>query len=43
MLITQNHGWEPKDGSAFTDPKADSSSNTRKEGSMLFLVEGLDR
>ena len=44
ILITQNHGWEPADGSAFTDPTAVSDvANSRKEGSMLFLVEGLGR
>lgn len=44
ILITQNHGWEPADGSAFTDPTAVTDvANSRKEGSMLFLVEGLGR
>ncbi|MFM1808711.1 MAG: hypothetical protein RLZZ242_1436 [Bacteroidota bacterium] len=44
LMITQNHGWSPKDGSAFSDPKAviDIDSSL-KEGSMLFLVEGLDQ
>ncbi|WP_010523067.1 alkaline phosphatase PhoX [Aquimarina agarivorans] len=44
LLITQNHGWEPADGSAFTDPTANADvANSRKEGSMLYLVEGLER
>lgn len=44
VLITQNHGWEPADGSAFTDPNAVIDvANSRKEGSMLFVVNGLDR
>lgn len=44
LMITQNHGWNPKDGSSFSDPKAvlDLDNSTR-EGSMLFLVEGLNR
>ncbi len=41
IMITQNHGWEPADGSAFTDPLANSSADTRKEGSQLFLLKGL--
>ncbi len=44
LLITQNHGWEPADGSAFTDPKANPNvSGSRKEGSMLYVIEGLER
>ena len=44
LMITQNHGWEPADGSAFTDPNAVADvANSRKEGSMLFLVQGLAR
>lgn len=43
VLITQNHGWEPADGSAFTDPLANPDPNSRKEGSMLYVVEGLKR
>ncbi|WP_157514731.1 alkaline phosphatase PhoX [Mangrovimonas sp. TPBH4] len=43
LVITQNHGWEPADGSAFTDPNAAPVADSRKEGSMLFVVEGLDR
>ncbi|MBL7559410.1 phosphatase [Olleya sp. YSTF-M6] len=43
ILITQNHGWEPEDGSSFTDPNANPDLENRKEGSMLFVVEGLER
>ncbi|OSY88198.1 phosphatase [Tenacibaculum holothuriorum] len=43
LLITQNHGWEPADGSAFTDPKANPAADSRKEGSMLYVIQGLDR
>ena len=42
LLITQNHGWEPADGSAFTDPLANPNlESSRKEGSMLYVVRGL--
>lgn len=41
IMITQNHGWEPADGSAFTDPLANSAPDSRKEGSQLFVVKGL--
>ena len=44
LLITQNHGWEKADGTPFTDPKANADlENSRKEGSMLFVVKGLGR
>lgn len=43
LMITQNHGWEKADGTAFTDPKANPLGNSRKEGSQLFVVEGLAR
>ncbi|AUS07379.1 phosphatase [Tamlana carrageenivorans] len=43
IVITQNHGWEPADGSAFTDPTANSVNNSRKEGSTLFTITGLER
>ena len=44
MVITQNHGWEPSDGTAFTDSKANADvSNSRKEGSVLHLITGLER
>ncbi|OIQ18695.1 MAG: phosphatase [Flavobacterium sp. MedPE-SWcel] len=42
-IITQNHGWEPADGSAFTDPNATTVEGSRKEGSMLYVIEGLER
>jgi hypothetical protein len=42
LLITQNHGWEPADGSAFTDPTANPDlASSRKEGSMMYIVRGL--
>ncbi|MFK7968882.1 MAG: alkaline phosphatase PhoX [Bacteroidia bacterium] len=43
LMITQNHGWVPADGSSFTDPLANPASNARKEGSMLYVVKGLQR
>ncbi|WP_136480655.1 alkaline phosphatase PhoX [Cognatitamlana onchidii] len=43
LLITQNHGWEPADGSAFTDVNANSAYNSRKEGSVLHVITGLER
>jgi hypothetical protein len=44
MVITQNHGWEPADGSAFSDPNAVGDvASSRKEGSMLYVLTGLDR
>ena len=43
MLITQNHGWEPADGSAFTDVSANPSIDSRKEGSVLHVITGLER
>ena len=44
LLISQNHGWEPADGSAFTDPKANSVvDGSRKEGSILHVITGLER
>lgn len=43
LLITQNHGWEPADGTSFTDPKANLNLENKKEGSMLYLIKGLDR
>lgn len=41
IMITQNHGWEPADGSSFTDPLANPQADTRAEGSQLFVVKGL--
>ncbi len=44
LLITQNHGWERADGVPFTDPKANPDlANSRKEGSMLYVIKGLER
>ena len=43
IVITQNHGWEPADGSAFTDPNANPDPNSRKEGSVLYVIEGLEQ
>lgn len=44
LLITQNHGWVPADGSAFTDPDANPVvADSEKEGSMLYVVHGLPR
>ncbi len=44
LLITQNHGWERPDGTPFTDPTANPDlASSRKEGSMLYVVKGLER
>ncbi|WP_405206858.1 alkaline phosphatase PhoX [Aquimarina sp. LLG6339-5] len=44
ILITQNHGWEKADGTAFTDPNANPNvADSRKEGSMLYIIKGLKR
>lgn len=44
LMITQNHGWEKTDGSPFTDPLANPDvSGSSKEGSMLYVVNGLAR
>lgn len=43
LVITQNHGWEPADGTSFTDPKANPNLTNRKEGSVLHLITGLQR
>ena len=43
LVITQNHGWEPADGTSFTDPLANSDLANRKEGSVLHLIKGLER
>lgn len=43
-LITQNHGWEKADGTPFTDPAANADvANSRKEGSHLYIIKGLER
>lgn len=43
LIMTQNHGWEPADGSSFTDPNANPDLSNRREGSMMYILEGLDR
>lgn len=43
LVITQNHGWEPADGTSFTDPLANPDLGNRKEGSVLHLITGLVR
>ncbi|WP_167341691.1 alkaline phosphatase PhoX [Nonlabens sp. SY33080] len=44
LVATQNHGWEPADGSAFSDPTAVIDiANSRKEGSMLYVITGLEQ
>lgn len=43
MVITQNHGWVPKDGGAFTDPDAIKVEGSNKEGSVLHVITGLER
>lgn len=43
LVMTQNHGWNPADGTSFTDPKANPDLANRKEGSMLYLIKGLGR
>lgn len=43
LLITQNHGWDPADGTSFTDPLANPDLANRKEGSQLYVIKGLDR
>ncbi|WP_109434888.1 alkaline phosphatase PhoX [Aquimarina sp. AU119] len=44
LMITQNHGWERADGVPFTDPTANPDvANSRKEGSMLYVIKGLER
>jgi len=42
FIITQNHGWEPADGTSFTDPLA-KEDLSRKEGSVLHILTGLER
>ncbi|WP_124979842.1 PhoX family protein [Nonlabens xiamenensis] len=44
LILTQNHGWEPADGSAFSDPNAvNDVASSSKEGSMIYVISGLDR
>lgn len=40
LLITQNHGWVPNEGS-FTDPLANPNPDSN-EGSMLYVLRGLN-
>lgn len=40
LMITQNHGWE---NPAFNDPKANPAADHATEGSILYIVKGLDR
>jgi len=43
MVITQNHGWNPVQGT-FTDADAiDPATHWAREGSTLFVVKGLGR
>ena len=44
LMVTQNHGWEPEDGSKFTDPNANPNvADSRAEGSQIYVVQGLGR
>lgn len=43
LLITQNHGWNPADGTSFTDPLANPDLANRREGSQLYIIKGLER
>jgi hypothetical protein len=43
LVMTQNHGWNPADGTSFTDPLANPNLSNAKEGSMLYVIKGLDR
>ncbi|UII26620.1 PhoX family protein [Fulvivirga maritima] len=44
LIMTQNHGWERANGLPFTDPTAVQNLNgSRKEGSVLFKIVGLER
>lgn len=44
LVATQNHGWVKADGTPFTDPKANPDvANSEKEGSQLYLLQGLER
>ncbi|GAA3626169.1 phosphatase [Flavivirga jejuensis] len=42
LAMTQNHNWNPADGTSFTDPLAITEAY-RDEGSILHLITGLDR
>lgn len=43
LVMTQNHGWEPADGTSFTDPLANPDLANRKQGSVLHMITGLER
>lgn len=43
LVMTQNHGWEPADGTSYTDPLANSDLANRKQGSVLHMITGLER
>ena len=43
FVMTQNHGWEPADGTSFTDPLANSDLENSKQGSVLHMITGLER
>ena len=43
FVMTQNHGWEPADGTSFTDPLATTDLANRKQGSILHMITGLER
>jgi len=43
FVMTQNHGWEPADGTSFTDPLATSDLALRKQGSVIHMITGLER
>ncbi len=42
LVMTQNHNWQPADGTSYTDPLA-IGSPYRNEGSVLHMITGLER
>ncbi|KGL62442.1 hypothetical protein PHEL85_2236 [Polaribacter sp. Hel1_85] len=42
LVMTQNHDWQPADGTSYTDPMA-ISTPYRNEGSVLHVITGLER
>ena len=42
LVMTQNHDWQPADGTSYTDPLANPTP-FRNEGSVLHLITGLER
>ena len=42
LVMTQNHKWNPADGTSFTDPLA-IDTPYRDEGSVLHIITGLER